>query len=121
SPAAVCQRGRSEHPGRSAGQDGFAGVNRKSDSSRLQFEPGSPQIGESPGHLMPARRKLWMNWRWNSRKPSRSGAEVISVAAQMIDQSMPWSVDANTCNPTVSGRASTELVTISGHRKLFQW
>ena len=49
-----------------------------------------------------------------------SGAEVISVAAQMIDQSMPWSVDANTWSPTVSGRDSTELVTISGHRKLFQ-
>ena len=39
----------------------------------------------------------------------------------MIDQSMPWSPDENTCRPTVSGRASTELVTISGQRKLFQW
>ena len=61
------------------------------------------------------------NWRWNSRKPTSSGAEVISVAAVMIDQSMPWSPDENTCRPTVSGRDSTELVTISGHRKLFQW
>jgi hypothetical protein len=61
------------------------------------------------------------NWRWKSRKPTRSGAEVISVAAVMIDQSTPWSVDEKTCSPTVSGRVSTELVTISGQRKLFQW
>jgi len=38
----------------------------------------------------------------------------------MIDQSMPWSPDEKICSPTVSGRAVTELVTISGHRKLFQ-
>jgi hypothetical protein len=62
--------------------------------------------------------KLCTNWRWNSRKPISSGAEVISVAAQMIDQSMPWSPDENTCRPTVSGRDSTELVTISGQRKI---
>ena len=40
-------------------------------------------------YRIPARKKLWMNWRWNSTNPSRSGAEVISVAAQMTDQSMP--------------------------------
>ncbi len=40
--------------------------------------------------------KLWMNWRWNRRNPMSSGAVVINVAAQMTDQSMPWSVDANT-------------------------
>ena len=40
-------------------------------------------------HRIPARKKLWMNWRWNSRKPTSSGAEVISVAAQITDQSMP--------------------------------
>ena len=39
----------------------------------------------------------------------------------MIDQSIPWSVEANTANPTVSGRVLTELVITSGHRKLFQW
>lgn len=65
--------------------------------------------------------KLCTNWRWNSRKASSSGPDVISVAAVMIDQSMPWSVDENICNPTVNGREPTELVTISGHRKLFQW
>ena len=61
------------------------------------------------------------NWRWNSRNATSSGAVVSSVAAVMIDQSMPWSVDENTCRPTVTGRDSTELVMISGHRKLFQW
>ena len=50
-----------------------------------------------------------------------SGPVVNSVAAQMIDQSMPWSVDENTCRPTVTGRDSTESVMMSGHRKLFQW
>ena len=46
---------------------------------------------------------------------------VSSVAAVMIDQSSPWSVAENTCSPTVTGRDSTELVMMSGHRKLFQW
>jgi hypothetical protein len=41
---------------------------------------------------MPARMKLCTNWRWNSRKATSSGAEVMSVAAVMIDQSTPWSV-----------------------------
>ena len=36
----------------------------------------------------------------------------MSVAAQMIDQSMPWSPEENTCRPTVTGRDSTEFVTI---------
>ena len=45
--------------------------------------------GMTPPHLIPARMKLCTNWRWNSRKPISSGAEVISVAAQMTDQSMP--------------------------------
>src|SRR5262249_49597187 len=71
-------------------------------------------------HLMPTRRKLCTKWRWKSRNAISSGAEVMSVAAQMIDQSIPWSVEAKTCSPTVSGRDSTELVTISGQRKLFQ-
>ena len=72
-------------------------------------------------YLIPARIKLCTNWRWKSKKPTSSGAVVIKVAAQMIAQSMPWSPEENTCRPTVSGRASTELVTISGQRKLFQW
>lgn len=50
------------------------------------------------------------NWRRNSRKPISNGAEVISVAAATIDQSRLWSVDENTCRPTVSGRDSTEFV-----------
>ena len=61
------------------------------------------------------------NCRWNSRNATSSGAVVRSVAAVMIDQSSPWSVAENTCSPTVTGRASTELVMMSGHRKLFQW
>ena len=69
---------------------------------------------------MPARMKHCTNWRWKSRNATSSGAEVIRVAAVMIDQSMPWSPDENTCSPTVSGREVTELVTMSGQRKLFQ-
>ncbi len=42
-----------------------------------------------PDHLMPARMKLWMNWRWNSRNAISRGPEVISVAAVMSDQSTP--------------------------------
>ena len=53
--------------------------------------------------------------------PTRSGADVIKVAAVMVDQSTPCSTLENTCSPTVSGRYSTLLVMISGHRKLFQW
>ncbi|MNW12781.1 hypothetical protein D3C71_2105560 [compost metagenome] len=52
--------------------------------------------------------------------PTRSGAEVIKVAAVMVDQSTPCSTLENTCSPTVSGRDSTLLVMISGQRKLFQ-
>jgi len=40
-------------------------------------------------YLMPARMKLWTNWRWNRRKATSNGPEVRSVAAVMIDQSMP--------------------------------
>ena len=71
--------------------------------------------------VIPARMNDWTNCRWKSRNAISSGAVVSSVAAVMIDQSMPWSVDENTCRPTVSGRDSTELVMMSGHRKLFQW
>jgi hypothetical protein len=38
---------------------------------------------------MPARRKLWMKARWNNRNATIRGAEVISAAAQMTDQSIP--------------------------------
>src|SRR5262249_47634822 len=71
-------------------------------------------------YRIPARKKLWMKARWKTRNAIISGAEVISAAAQITDQSTPWSTEANTCRPTVTGRFSTELVTISGHRKLFQ-
>src|SRR5436190_9172388 len=63
----------------------------------------------------------WTNCRWNRRNATSSGPVDSSVAAVMIDQSIPWSVAENTCRPTVTGRVSTELVMISGHRKLFQW
>jgi hypothetical protein len=45
---------------------------------------------------------------------------VITVAALMTDQSTPVSGAPNTASPTVSGLLSTEFVTISGQRKLFQ-
>jgi hypothetical protein len=35
---------------------------------------------EREAHRIPARRKLWMKARWNSRKAIISGAEVISAA-----------------------------------------
>jgi len=38
---------------------------------------------------IPARRKLWIKARWNTRKTISRGADVISAAAQMIDQSTP--------------------------------
>ena len=63
-------------------------------------------------YRIPARMKLCTNCRWNNRNPTSNGAEVMSVAAQMIDQSMPWSPEENTCRPTVRGRNSTEFVTI---------
>jgi hypothetical protein len=55
---------------------------------------------------MPARMKDWTNCRWNNRKASSSGAEVSSVAALMMAQSMLWSMEAKTASPTVSGRVS---------------
>ncbi len=58
---------------------------------------------------MPALRKLCTNCRWNSRNAMSNGPEVISVAAQMIDQSIPWSTEAKTARPTVSGRVDTEF------------
>ena len=64
--------------------------------------------------------KLCTNCRWNRIKPTNSGADVIKVAAVMVDQSTPCSTLENTCRPTVSGRDSTLLVMISGQRKLFQ-
>src|SRR5665213_4473 len=69
---------------------------------------------------MPARRNDCTNCRWNNRKATSSGAALSSVAAVMIDHWIPWSPDEKICRPTVSGREVTELVTISGHRKLFQ-
>lgn len=64
--------------------------------------------------------KLCTNRRWNSRKPTNSGAEVISVAARITAQSIPWSLNESTRRQTVSGREFTEPVTKSGQRKLFQ-
>ena len=42
------------------------------------------------------------------------------VAAEIILISTPFSGAAKMDNPTVNGRVSGELVTISGQRKLFQ-
>src|SRR4029077_11655242 len=58
-------------------------------------------------HLIPAHMKDCTNCLWNNKNPMSSGAVVSSVAAVMIDQSMPWSVAEKTCRPTVSGRDST--------------
>ncbi len=51
---------------------------------------------------------------------SSSGATTSTVTGESRAQPMRDSVPFYTCRPTVSGRASTELVVMSGHRKLFQ-
>ena len=51
----------------------------------------------------------------------QQGATAISVPALITDQSTPDSGAPKMARPTVSGRVFTELVTTSGHRKLFQW
>ena len=55
------------------------------------------------------------------KKAINKGATDIRVAAETTDQSTPDSGAPKTPRPTVSGRVSTELVTINGQRKLFQW
>ncbi|MNE98134.1 hypothetical protein D3C80_1966130 [compost metagenome] len=63
-----------------------------------------------------------MNWRWNSRNKSINGAITSRVAALTSVHWAPTSKDwAKIARPTVSGRFSTELVTMRGHRKLFHW
>jgi hypothetical protein len=47
------------------------------------------QYHGSLSYRMPARMKLWTNCRWNKRNATSSGAAVSSVAAVMIDQSIP--------------------------------
>ena len=41
------------------------------------------------GYRMPARMNDCTNWRWNSRKATSKGPEVMRVAAVTIDQSIP--------------------------------
>jgi hypothetical protein len=65
--------------------------------------------------------KEFTNWRWNSRKAINRGATLSSVAALMVAQFTPVSGAEKMARPTVSGRVSTEFVTTSGQRKLFQW
>ncbi len=48
-----------------------------------------PPMTARAAQRMPARMKLWTNWRWKSRKAMRSGPEVMRVAAVMMDQSTP--------------------------------
>ena len=44
----------------------------------------SARVVEREVHRMPARRKLWMKARWNSRKAIISGAEVISARLMVL-------------------------------------
>ena len=53
-------------------------------------------------------------------RSTSSGATDIIVAAEITEMSTPFSGAPKIDNPTVNGRVSGELVTISGHRKLFQ-
>ena len=51
-----------------------------------------------------------------------NGAITTSVAAQIFAHMGPDSLAlANRDSPTVRGRLFTELITIIGQRKLFQW
>ena len=85
-------------------------------------EPGF-LIGPAPAYLMPARMKLCTNWRWNSRNATSRGPEGHQGRGGDHRPIHPLeSVEEKTLErPTVTGRVSTELVTIRGHRKLFQW
>ena len=55
--------------------------------------PGSrdavASLGRDDNYRIPARMKLCTNWRWNNRKATSSGPDVINVAAVMMDQSTP--------------------------------
>src|ERR1043165_2350682 len=67
---------------------------RRHGAARGGERAGADEQEVAPGrvavlHRIPARMKLCTNWRWNSRKPISSGAEVIRVAAQITAQSMP--------------------------------
>ena len=58
--------------------------------SGLRIGEGTVEIEEDrAAHRIPARMKLCTNWRWNSRNATRSGPDVISVAAVITDQSTP--------------------------------
>ena len=70
---------------------------------------------------MPAYIKDWINCFWNKIKPKSNGDTDNKVAAEMTDQLTPDSGAPNMAKPTVRGLVLTELVTISGHKKLFQW
>ena len=100
-------------PERGTGQE--RGGQERGGAPQPALGPRDPQSADARAHEGLHELAL------EQQERDQQGADVISVAAVMIDQSMPWSVDENTCRPTVSGRDSTELVMISGHRKLFQW
>jgi hypothetical protein len=55
----------------------------------IAISPGRIILWDSERYRIPARIKLCTNCRWNSRNATSSGADVISVAAVMTDQSMP--------------------------------
>ena len=73
-------------------------------------------------YFIPERTRLATNTFWKQQNRMYSGAITTSVAAQIFAHIGPDSLAfANRDNPTVSGRLSTELMTIIGQRKLFQW
>ena len=59
--------------------------------------------------------KLCTNWRWNSRKPSSSGPDVISVAAQITDQSMPRLTGLELAERLRQCRSDLPVVLYTGH------
>src|SRR5262245_13254388 len=76
--------------------DGPLSAARRRTRRRGDEKGPQPVPYRRPAYRMPARMKDWTNCRWKSRNARRSGPDVSSVAAVMIDQSTPWSVEANT-------------------------
>src|SRR5262249_23761825 len=73
-------------------------------------------------YFRPEAMKLLTKRRWNRAKPISSGAMQSRVAAALTRQGWaPSGPRVKVASPTVSGRRSGELMTISGHKNSFQW
>jgi hypothetical protein len=99
----------------------LSGANGNPRRSREARSGLLPAAQASRSHLIPVWTNDWMNCRWKMRNATKSGATMINVAADTTPHCAPVSLlFAKIARPTVSGRDSIELVTMSGQRKLFQ-